>query len=56
MAISDHASIVMLPTLTEHLARVAPGVRLILRPKVNAEVSNNLTPVKSISPLASFRR
>jgi len=42
VAISDHASIVMLPKLTEHLARVAPGVRLILRPKVNAEVAEQL--------------
>ena len=42
LAISDHASIVMLPQLAERLARVAPGVRLILRPKVNAEVAEQL--------------
>jgi DNA-binding transcriptional LysR family regulator len=42
LAISDHASIVMLPSLAEHLARVAPGVRLVLRPKVNAEVAGQL--------------
>jgi DNA-binding transcriptional LysR family regulator len=42
IAISDHASIVMLPRLTEHLSRAAPGVRLILRPKVNAEVAEQL--------------
>jgi DNA-binding transcriptional LysR family regulator len=42
IAISDHASIVMLPRLAEHLSRVAPGVRLILRPKVNAEVAEQL--------------
>ena len=42
LAISDHASIVMLPALAEHLARVAPGVRLVLRPKVNAEVAAQL--------------
>ncbi len=42
LAISDHASIVMLPSLAQHLARVAPGVRLVLRPKVNAEVAGQL--------------
>ena len=42
IAISDHASIVMLPRLTEHLSQAAPGVRLILRPKVNAEVAEQL--------------
>jgi DNA-binding transcriptional LysR family regulator len=42
LAISDHASIVMLPVLAEHLARVAPRVRLVLRPKVNAEVAEQL--------------
>jgi DNA-binding transcriptional LysR family regulator len=42
LAISDHASIVMLPQLAERLARVAPGVRLVLRPKVNAEVAEQL--------------
>jgi DNA-binding transcriptional LysR family regulator len=42
LAISDHASIVMLPPLAEHLSRVAPGVRLVLRPKVNAEIVEQL--------------
>jgi DNA-binding transcriptional LysR family regulator len=42
LAISDHASIVMLPALVEHLARVAPNIRLVLRPKVNAEVAAQL--------------
>lgn len=42
LAISDHASIVMLPALAGHLTRVAPGVRLVLRPKVNAEVAGQL--------------
>ena len=42
MAISDHASVVMLPRLASHLARAAPGVRLILRPKVNADVAAQL--------------
>jgi DNA-binding transcriptional LysR family regulator len=42
LAISDHASIVMLPDLTQRLARIAPGVRLVLRPKVNAEVAEQL--------------
>ena len=42
LAISDHASIVMLPQLVRHLTRTAPGVRLVLRPKVNAEVGAQL--------------
>lgn len=42
LAISDHASIVMLPALTERLSKVAPDVRLVLRPKVNAEVTEQL--------------
>jgi DNA-binding transcriptional LysR family regulator len=42
LAISDHASIVMLPRLVEHLVRVAPLVRLVLRPKLNIEVTEQL--------------
>ena len=42
LAVSDHASVVILPRLMEHMAAVAPRIELTIQSKRNAEVAGAL--------------